>query len=234
MLLQGLLINTGNTDQHIIVAHGSGQKGVIGHTGRLPRKIMIPGKARVEDGKNFTAIKEDVLRKIFGLYEAVKPGMIDINKPAKISPENVKFNTRLLDSGRIIVTDEYGNHVFGIGGTAYQKSALDSVKSENEMLKDKLDTLVQVLVNEGFTEEQAKAVINNKAGKAQEILRSREGVKGKGLETKQEPKSTIEITPLDAAKHIQSIGVSRLHMLPVVGANTSVIITDAHNLYLFL
>lgn len=195
------LINTGNPDQHIMISHGVKKDGVVGHAGRLPKKIMIPGKSRSEEGRNYTAVEEDVLRKIFGIYETAGPGKINPDKPAKIAPENVKFNTRLLDSGRIIVTDEFGNHVFGVGGAAYQKSALDSVKNENEMLKDKLETLVNVLVNDGFTEEQARAIVENKAGKAQSILKEKEiGIRSTGVDLKDDPESELKPTPLEAAK----------------------------------
>ncbi|MCK5610548.1 hypothetical protein KAR91_52225 [Candidatus Pacearchaeota archaeon] len=193
------LINTANTDLHLPTVHTKKKEGVMGAAGSLPKKIIIPGLARVEDGKNFVAIEEDELRSLFGLFESVKPGVINRSKPMSISPENVKYNTRILDTGRLIVTDEYGKHVFGVGGAAYQKSALDSVKSENEMLKDKLSTLTQVLVNEGFTEEQAKAIIDNKAGRAQEILKKKEiGIRSTVKENIS--KSELEPSPLEAAK----------------------------------
>ena len=176
------LINTGNTDQHIPISHGKKKEGVMGSAGNLPKKLVIPGKARVEDGKNCLIVSEETLRGVFGLFERVKAGVVDPNKPCAISPKNVKLNSRVLDTGRIIVVDERGTHLFGIGGDAYQKNALDSLKDENQTLKDQFDKLVQVLVNDGYSEDQARAIVEGKASDVQEILKKKDSkVTGKGM-----------------------------------------------------
>lgn len=194
------LFNNANTDLHIPVKHGVKKAGVMGSTGSLPRKLVIPGLAKVEDGKNHLIISEEDLRSIFGLFDWARPGVIDRDKPMKISPDNVKYNTRLLDTGRIIVTDEFGNHVFGIGGTAYQKAATDTLKDRVSMLEDERETWIKVLVDQmGMTEDDAKAIVKNKKDNAKEILQKYNI--GKSMSVKSEaPKSEIEVTPLDAAK----------------------------------
>ncbi|MCK4813838.1 MAG: hypothetical protein KAT14_07865 [Candidatus Marinimicrobia bacterium] len=190
------LINTGNTDQYIPLVHANRENGAVGAASKLSKKLIIPGKARAADGENFILIDEDVLRSVFGLYEKLKPGVIDRTKPVKISPDNVKLNVRLLDSGRIIVTNEYGKHVFGIGGDAYQKSAIDNLQTENEMLKEKMDILRQVLVNDGFSEEDANAVLSAKSDQVQGILKKRDGIRSRGMSRADEK----GISPLSAAK----------------------------------
>jgi hypothetical protein len=187
------IFNEGNTDQYIPISHGKKAVGVVGSSGNLPDRLVIPGKAKSEEGKNCKIVEEDILREIFGLFEQVKPGVIDPNKPASIMPKNVKRNSRLLDSGRIIVVDERGNHVFGIGGVAYQKNALDSLKDENQMLKEQADNLIKVLVSDGYTEEQAAAIVNNKGKNVQEILAKKDSkVTGKGSDIKEPGSDTGE------------------------------------------
>lgn len=201
------LINTGNTDQFIPLAYGSRPAGVVGSAANLPGRLTVPGLAKVEEGKNFVIVDESQLRVIFGLYETGKPGVLDPKKPTPIIPANVKRNSRLLDSGRMIVTDEFGNHILGIGGQAYQKNALDNLKTENELLTEKISALKQVLVNDGFTEEQAQAIIDGKTDKVQEILKQKEiGTRGKGMENPAAPVLDPDITPpkgfVDIAKEV--------------------------------
>ncbi len=177
------LFNTGNTDQQIPLRHGSPRKGVMGAAGGLPSILSIPGKARAEEGKNFAIIDEAKLRGIFGFYKFTKPGVVDPTKPCDISPKHVKFNAKLLDSGRIIVVDNSGKHVLGIGGAEYQKATLDNTQAQNAMLIEQQERFVKMLINDlGMSEEDATAVVKNKQAGAQGILKKYKGVIGVGAD----------------------------------------------------
>ncbi len=178
------LFNTANTDQQIPLRHGKRKEGVMGSAGHLPSILNIPGKARVSEGENYAVISEEKLRGIFGFYKFTRPGVVDPTKPCDISPKHVKFNAKLLDSGRIIVVDQSGKHVLGTGGAAYQKSTLDNAQAQNAMLIEQQERFVKMLVDDlGMSEEDATAVVKNKQAGAQGILKKYAGVTGSGADT---------------------------------------------------
>lgn len=178
------LFNTANTDQQIPLQHGKKREGVLGAAGGLPSILNIPGKARVSDGENYAVISEEKLRGIFGFYKFTRPGVVDPSKPCDISPKHVKFNAKLLDSGRVIVVDESGRHVLGTGGAAYQKSTLDNTQAQNAMLVEQQERFVKMLIDDlGMSEEDATAVVKNKQAGAQGILKKYAGITGSGIDT---------------------------------------------------
>jgi len=170
------IINTGTADQHIPTKHGVGRNGVLGIASQLGDKIVIPGTARGEE-KNFTVVNEEILRNIFGLYENKAPGVLDIEKGSAILMKNVKRNKPLLDNGRLVVLDISGAHVLGKGTSEYQSKVVDATMQENQNLKEQNARFIEVLVAEGYSEEDAKKILDGKIISTDKKLKKAEAPK---------------------------------------------------------
>jgi len=153
-----------------------GRNGVLGIASQLGDKIVIPGTARGEE-KNFTVVNEEILRNIFGLYENKAPGVLDIEKGSPILMKNVKRNKPLLDNGRLVVLDISGAHVLGKGTSEYQSKVVDATMQENQNLKEQSARFIEVLVAEGYSEEDAKKILDGKIISTDKKLKKAEAPK---------------------------------------------------------
>lgn len=155
------ILNTANADQHIPTQHGVKQTGVTGMAGKIGQKLVIPGMARGED-RSFIVVEEVDLRGIFGIYDSKRPGVLNLETSPAILMKNVKRNKPLLDNGRLVVLDLNGSHVLGKGTSEYQSKVVDATMQENQNLKDQSARFIDVLVAEGYTEEDAKKILDGK------------------------------------------------------------------------
>lgn len=188
------VINTGTADQHIPTKHGASKNGVLGIAGQLGDKIIIPGLSRGED-KNFIVIDEETLRCVFGLYENAFPGVLNIEKGSSILMKNVKRNKPLLDNGRLVILDEFGSHVLGKGTSEYQSKVVDAAMQENQNLKEQSSRFLEVLVAEGYSEEDARKILDGKIVAGDAKLKKAEPPKvstGDGIPQGGDKKVTLE------------------------------------------
>lgn len=198
------IYNTANTDQYVPISHGVKKAGATGMERNIGSKIKIPGTSKGEDN-NFSVIDEGQLRSIFGLYKMVSPGVIDPTKPAELLIQNVTRNRPMLENGRLVVVDGNGNHIFGHGTKEYQAKVSDAALKENQELKDKAANFISILVEDGFTEEQAKAIYDGKM-KASDAKLLRDKVyatkDGKGKNTKADKSDKSDKTGTDGEQKV--------------------------------
>lgn len=168
------IINTGRADQPVPTMHGKNKNGVLGIEGQLGDKITVPGTARGEE-KNFIIVSEEAVRVIFGLYGSKVPGVLDPEKKVDILIKNVKRNRALLEGGRLVVLDESGSHKLGIGTSEYQNKVVDATMQENQDLKDQAARFIDVMVAEGYSEEDARKILEGKIASGDAKLKKADG-----------------------------------------------------------